>query len=93
MAGWNVDSRDWENPNITTPASVLEMLGQVEPPLREKSESAIIVMHDWVESTPEILLPAVLEYFFERNYEFVSVAECFDRNRGNWYKPIPGFLG
>lgn len=87
MANWNIDTKDWANPNATSPHDALEILEDLEPKLREIGEGIAILMHDRILSTIEILLPAILKFFEERNYRFVSMAECLGGRRESWYKP------
>lgn len=88
IVNWNLDTQDWRYPDITSASERLEPIRATEEALRVNEAPPILLMHDPIDSTAAVLLPAVLEYFAGLGYEFVSVAECLDTPREGWYRAV-----
>ncbi|WPB06457.1 uncharacterized protein RHO25_011114 [Cercospora beticola] len=88
IVNWNLDTQDWRYPDITSAFERMETIRVTEEELRVKEAPPIVLMHDPIESTAAVLLPAVLEYFSGLGYGFVSVAECLGTPREGWYRAV-----
>lgn len=81
---WSVDTRDWSNHSPT------RIMRNVK---KEVREGGIILMHDRIAATVEVL-PMLIEYLIGEGYEFVTVSELLIRNGeapepGKVYRSVP----
>jgi peptidoglycan/xylan/chitin deacetylase (PgdA/CDA1 family) len=85
---WGLDPLDWARPNITSILEAFDLVQDLEKELKATTGVGIVLMHDTLQLTVEVLLPMILEYFNSRSYEFVSVAECLGQSKDHWYKNV-----
>ena len=88
VVNWNLDLQDWLEPNASTALKAMDRVREYEPKLRDLTEGVIVLIHDSISSTIDVLLPVLLQYFQSRSYEFVSAAECVGGSREHWYETI-----
>lgn len=77
--------RGWQHPGPSNALDAMDIVYHYEPLLRDLTGGVIILVPDRIQTTVDILLPVQLRYSHERNYQFVSVAECLGEKRGHWY--------
>jgi hypothetical protein len=61
----------------------MHVVDEIEPSL---TSGAIILLHGRILPTVQYLVPALLQLFSSKSYEFISIAECFGGSRENWYR-------
>ena len=70
MGSWNVDTDDWRmKGDNATFATFLKRMADAQT-----EGSAIVLMHDYAISLK--VLNRILDYFQERNYQFVTMKTC-----------------
>ncbi|KAK4502074.1 hypothetical protein PRZ48_007885 [Zasmidium cellare] len=71
---WNIDPVDWKSEiDVNTTLKILE---EQDASAHAEGSGAIVLMHDRILQTAEVLLPEVLGFFEARGYDFVTIGDC-----------------
>ncbi|ORE07136.1 glycoside hydrolase/deacetylase [Rhizopus microsporus var. microsporus] len=70
---WDIDTRDWENHDLSGELDAYKSVMD-----SSSDHGHIALQHEVYEQTVNDLVPKVVEYAKEKDYKFVTVAECID---------------